>query len=365
MAIRDRLKTVFSLRKTHLVIAFLLAFCVAYFFIFWHPHPKDDLFRQFAWLDILRSDNISTVVGFILSRGELLTMGYYWLVAQTGLYGLLQFFPTLLSLFIIQYIAIDYVRRKNQPMWHAWAGIAFFLAIYEIFMIPAGIRSTLAFSIFTLALYRDVVVGRRNVLLYAITPFIHLGSLIPLAVRLLIKVKSISIYVIMGLIAAYFMIYPGGQVIHWVVGSEPSGIVGVNLYKLGNYLTPLFPINLPYMYKIGKLVLLFAIGAVLYRNQKTRDNYTKFYLVLAGLSLLCLGNYLLWYRLLEIIIIGSPILIIRLLASDVFRRFSAVILFILFVVGSAGIKVQSTYYSLDEFYWRDTMPFNNQGWRAN
>ncbi|MDO4773837.1 MAG: hypothetical protein Q4A37_01795 [Candidatus Saccharibacteria bacterium] len=360
-----QLKAVFSLRKTHLLMAFVLAFCMAYFFIYWHPHPKDDLFRYFAWLDVLRLDNMATVIHFVLSRGEFITMGYYWLIAQTGLYGLLQFFPTLISLFIIQYIAIDYAFRKKRPMWHAWIGIAFFLASYEIFMIPSGLRSTLAFSIFTLALYKDIILQRRSILLYLITPFIHLGSFIPLAVRLLITIKSVSVYIALGLVAAYFMLYPGGQVIHWLVGGEPTGFVAVNLYKLGNYLTPLFPVSLPYLYKIGKLVALLAIGLIVYRSKKVQTEYVKLYIVLAGLSLLCLGNYLLWYRLLEIILIGSPVLIIGLMATDFFRRFSTVVLFVVLMIGAVGVRVQSTYYFLEEFYWRDTIPTHNQGWRLN
>lgn len=350
-------------KKNNLIVALFLAVLIATVFVFWHPHPKDDLFRYFAWLDILRSNDPMVVLKFILSRGELLITSYFWAIAKTGLYGLLQFFPTIISLFTIQYIAIDYIFRQNKPVHYAWLGIGFFLGCFEIFLIPSGVRSTLAFSLFCLALYREYYLSKPSLWLYLMTPLIHLGSVILLVVRLMLNAKNCRIY--LGLLPLLFvlMVFPGGEFLKILAGDPPVGFLGTNLYKLGSYLTNDFPISMPYLYKIAKLLIMTVLAG--YLAKKTGDRYIIFYLFLALVALMSIGNYVFWYRLLEVIIIGSPLMIIKLLELSKRQFWRNATLFLLLVTALVGLRVQIPYYTTEDFTIKTVMPKNNQGWEAN
>ena len=286
-------------------------------------------------------------------------MGYFFLIAKTGLYGLLQFFPTLISLFIIQYIPIDYVFRNKKPTWYAWVGILFFFSCYEIFMVASGIRSTICFSVFTLALYRHLILHERSWWLFFITPFIHLGAIIPISILLILKINKPSLYISVALVLFYLLIYPGGQMSQTLLNViDEKGLIGVNLCKLLNYIRPFFPTSFPYLYKLGKLIALFLLTLFLYK--KTHCQYIKFCLLVASIGVISIGSYFIWYRLLELVLITSPIIIIYALKYvKVHRLFiAALVAFILFT--SVGIRVQLSYYKPELFTWKLKMPTSNQ-----
>lgn len=355
-----------TLKNKHLFIAFLIAVAIASFFYFWHPDAKDDLFRYFAWLDLLRDLHGEEVAEFIASRGELITMIYAYIIAKIGNYGLFQFFPTIISLFIIQYIAIDYVSRNHIRYCYAWFGIFLFFCMYEIFMVASGVRSMLGFAVITLALYREYVVGVRNTWwMYVVAILIHFGMIIPTAVKIVLSLKNKKIRGVVFIIVFLLLLLPSGSWILWLLGNGyGNSAIAVSLYKLGNYLLPQAPLSLPYIYKIGKLLLIAT--CLLYVCKKVPSNrYVSYFLVIAILTIPMLDSYFLWYRMLEFLIIASPIVFIELFRNIEARDDKTFIFVILLVFALVGIRVQSTYYVLDEFHLRQQPPMPHQGWRLN
>lgn len=351
-------------KKTNYFIAISVSTLIALYFMYWHPASGYDLYIYFEWLDILRNASISEVFRFIISRGELLIMLYAYIVAKTGIYGLFQFFPTIISLSIISSISIHYAYFKGYKVRYAWYSILITLSLYEIFMIPAGVRSTLAFSIFSLGLYYEYVLKNKKqaMILYLVSPLVHLGSAIMLTVRLVMNVKRTGLRAAIILFLLFFAVFPGGELVKFIVGDsyQSGNILYINLYKLGNYLTPFFPISGPYLFKIAKLFFMLII---LISVKKLKiEKYSKFYLYLAILGVTTLGNYLFWYRVLEMVIVGMPIIFIEFINHFYVKKRKLTPVLLLIVFALVGIRVQSTYYYLPNYRVLDTVPTYENRW---
>lgn len=351
-------------RARHLCIAMALSACVGIFFYFWHPDAKDDLFRYFAWMDLLRELKGEQLFHFIISRAELVTMAYAYIIAQIGNYGLFQLFPTVAMLFIVQYIAIDYASRKNIHYKYAWAGIAVFFCFYEIFMVVSGVRSPLGYAIITLAIYREYILQKKRAWwLYVLAILIHLGMIIPTMVRLIFSVKNKKAQLVV--IGAIFLvlILPVGSAILGLLGPvHGADAITVSLYKLGNYLLPSFPVSLPYFYKIGKLLIISTLFFYVYRR-RPNNKYIAYFSIIALLTYPMLDSYFLWYRMLELLIIASPIVVMESLRVAKVRWRQYVLCSVLIIAALVGVRVQSAYFLLDTFKLQAGPMLPRQGWK--
>ena len=341
-----------------IIAAFILSLSFAVVFLFWHPSPENDLFAYFSWMDIMRALEPDRLWHFIVSRGEFITMGYMYVVAKLGVYGLFQFFPSFLSLFIVQYVTLSYCRIRDLPLKYAWVGIFAFLAMYELFLIPSGVRSTIGFALISLALYLEFVLGKKNARwLYVTATLIHLGMIIPALIRLFMSIPSTKFKRLVIAIVVCLSVLPIGYVLTALTEGS-SDIVSVNLYKLGYYMEYFAPWSGPYVYKIAKAIIMLFVCWRLYKADSA-DKYGQFYLYAAALTVVLFGHYLLWYRLLELVLIGSPLLFARLVnlvkstgdRALVIGWCGAIVLLTL-----VGIRIQIVYFESDDFKLYDTIP---------
>ena len=349
---------------TNLAVAIVISVLVASFFVFWHPAPKDDLSRYFAWLDNLRTFDGEVLLRYILSRGEVITMGYAYLIAKTGAYGLFQFLPTFLSLFIVQYMAIDFSKRRNYSMKYAWAAILIFLSLHEIVEMVSSVRSPLAFSIVGLAFYLEFVVKKKHVWwMYIVAFFVHFGSIIPVAIRLVLLFKTKKSRSIAFAVMCLLSVVPVGNAILFFTGSDMlnANLIQINIYKLGSYLSYYAPLSNPYVYKISKVMLL-TVFAYIAHKYNPKDRYVTLYLLTSIFTLFSFGHYLLWYRFLDYLLISSPVVMISALSGlRNNRKYFSAAVFILIAFMVVGLYVQSSYFSSD-FTVRMPAPGPFEGW---
>lgn len=353
-----------TLYQKNLLIAFLISLAVAVLFLFWSPSQEYDLFQYFKWMDLARLFRPEETLNFFLSRGEPIFTSYLFMIAKTGLYGFLQFFPTILTIFIIQFIPINYCKRKNISYKLGWFAIFVFFGMYEIFLIPSGIRSSLGFAVFALALYLDLYLKNKKLstIFYLVSPLIHLGLIIPISIRFLLKLKLRNILVIAACILLPVLAGAGPFLASMFSGGVYDNIFTANLYKLGNYLTPFAPISFAYFYKILKLLIILFGASFLYVIDK-KDLFTKYVFLLAIFTTAFLPVYFMWYRLLELLVILFPILIINYFTLKKinldFRKYIAGLLFIVAIV---GWRVEAPYYLSGNFDINDSVPTNST-WR--
>ena len=92
-------------KNIYLVIAFDIALALAILSYMWIPSEEYDLYRYYSWMDNMQNLKGSKLINYLYtSRGEPLTMTYFYIISKTNNYSLLQFFPTLIVYFIIFYI---------------------------------------------------------------------------------------------------------------------------------------------------------------------------------------------------------------------------------------------------------------------
>lgn len=92
------------------------------------------------------------------------------------------------------------------------------------------------------------------------------------------------------------------------------------------------------------------------------EQYSKFYLYLAILGVTTLGNYLFWYRVLEMVIVGMPIIFIEFINHFYVKKRKLTPVLLLIVFALVGIRVQSTYYYLPNYRVLDTVPTYENRW---
>ena len=112
----------------------------------------------------------------------------FWIVGQTGNPQLIQAVNGFVEYTILTYIALDYCKSKKTSNGAVVACLLLMLALVPLYSSIAAIRSTPAFAIGMLALYRDVYKAKRDLLtlvLYLAPFFIHAAGLSLLAIRLL------------------------------------------------------------------------------------------------------------------------------------------------------------------------------------
>ena len=143
--------------------------------------------------------------------------------------------------------------------------------------------------------------------------------------------------------------------------SGASDTLSVNMYKLGYYMEYFAPWSGPFAYKIVKSILILFICWKIYKIDP-ENKYNLFYLYASILTISLFGHYLLWYRILEMTLIGSPLLIAiftHSIKSLIHRTSRCVYWLIIIICILVGVRVQSVYFRSDDFSLYDTIPLYN------
>lgn len=112
---------------------------------------------------------------------------------------------TFLYYFIVLYIIQDYRFRSNIRTVDFIIYSSFVICVTIFCSIVNGIRWPLSYIIFILAVYRELIQGKKNVLtilLYAVSLLLHFSAIVMLIVRLMLFIKNKKIVVAIGAMGA-------------------------------------------------------------------------------------------------------------------------------------------------------------------
>lgn len=182
---------------------------VAYNFI---PRGNYDLVRH--WESAKMFENTHTFEHFweVSSKVELevLPRFYSWMIAKTGNYNLLQFFPVAIGYGMLFYILADYRKKMNLNIMK-FIGVTILLIFGQSTLFYfSGLYNYFAINVFAFALYLDYTKGRRALpyMLYVIAPFIHTSLFLPLLLLIIFKIRknriNIRFLIIIGITMLFF-----------------------------------------------------------------------------------------------------------------------------------------------------------------
>lgn len=166
-----------------------------------NPFAEDDLVRYFyraqeyAGLPLSRVFYDATGI----NQYDVLTFVYSiwsWIVGQIGAVHLLPMVSVMTVYSIAFYITADMAHKMHGERYIPFI-ILFQLCLIPLHAVLANVRNVWAFSLIILAVYLDLVKGKRNpiiLLLYVLPGFIHSSAFLLLILRLICKMGS-KVYV--------------------------------------------------------------------------------------------------------------------------------------------------------------------------
>lgn len=148
------------------------------------PGTNSDLVRYFEMLDNYKM--VSLREAFENTSSSLYVMVFLmWAISKTGCYGLMPMLTTGTVYGVSAYITCDFAEQKGQcKMIPALMLMQFFFL--PLINIINNVRNVLAFSLVVLAVYRDIIKRRRNlmtIVLYVIPIFMHTSGIILVLLR--------------------------------------------------------------------------------------------------------------------------------------------------------------------------------------
>lgn len=195
----------------NILMSITIAFLAGILSYFWIPTEEHDLYRYYIILDKLNYFNKEDVLKLIFERGEIITMGYFWIISQLGNYQLLQFFPTFIFYIIFSYIILDYSKLNLLDKKKIVFVFIFSFCLYKYISIVSGIRNALSFMIFVLALYFDYKKNKKSLvykILYIIPLFIHTSSIILIVLRMFSFIKNNKLQMMIYFLLTLVLINP-------------------------------------------------------------------------------------------------------------------------------------------------------------
>ena len=178
---------------------FFLAFAtLAYAY---NPIGTPDLVRYFEMLDVCSTLTLSEVFRWF-DDGLFVKNVVFWLVAHLKTYHLLPAITTGITYGVICYITCDSAIRLNCTK-HIGLVLLFQIGILPYITIVCNVRNIVAFSLIILAVYRDTVQNRKNIvtlLLYVFPCFVHNTGFILIAFRV-VALFSITAVIVAGVFA--------------------------------------------------------------------------------------------------------------------------------------------------------------------
>lgn len=153
-----------------------------------------DITRYFAMLEEMSSMDFVTAMKTGPYANTIITNLLFFVVAKIGDYNLIKFIPTMISMLCISYIIYNsaFKNSSDGKASLVFAFLIFVLGNCSILSIFTGVRSSMAMFIMSTALFRDLYLGKRDLvtwLLYIMPIFIHTGVVLVFGIRILSFVK--------------------------------------------------------------------------------------------------------------------------------------------------------------------------------
>ena len=156
----------------------------------YEPLTTSDLTRYFDRLDTFAELPLSEVINWA-NNYIYITNIFFWIAAKTQCYGLLPSTAVAIVYGISSYISCDTAERYGKEYLIKYLLLLQFLFL-PFFSIMNNVRNVIAFALALLAIYRDVVQGKRNmttIILYIAPCFIHITAVTIIGLRVIIDVS--------------------------------------------------------------------------------------------------------------------------------------------------------------------------------
>lgn len=311
-------------RKNSVHYSFLLAGVFAFLAYWVKPRFEMDLTRYFEQVDNLRGVNWEFFVQTILFEDFLFIKNLlFYAISRTESNNLLPTIVIWISYFIMIYILTDYAKKKNVSKVELLFALFFLLSVMPFISLVSNVRNILAFSLITLAVYREFIQQKKGLVTYIlyISPlFIHISSLALIALKLLAQSHSKRILTKLFLILSFILL-------SYILFTNPNFLI--NLPYIGFYVSSFIDKADIYITDSG------ALEYIKYLESNTFSKIQKLYFISLAIFLLILlfkidtinkqiYHYCKYICL--VIIACSP------LALPVYFRFSMVIIMLSFII---------------------------------
>lgn len=166
----------------------LLFAALAYWFI---PSHEMDLTRYFDILNIYSNMTWNEFVDYRLMNNILVIQELiFYIIAQSNNFYLLPALSVFIVYFVSFYQISDYAIRMEISSKQLYTALLVTILILPFPTIVSNVRNVMAFALFSLAVYRDLIQNKRNsltILLYVIPCFIHISTLALVIIRITTK----------------------------------------------------------------------------------------------------------------------------------------------------------------------------------
>lgn len=154
------------------------------------PNFTDDLHRYFDILDQMRNGGLFYLNNISEYKNFYAINYYFYLISFTGVNELLPALTGFIVYYILLYIIFDFANSKGINTSTLVIVTIFILVIIPMYEIIGGIRNGLAFAVFGLSIYRDIIKKKKDFItyfIYFISIFIHSSIFILLLFRILVQ----------------------------------------------------------------------------------------------------------------------------------------------------------------------------------
>ncbi len=186
---------------------------LAYSFV---PTPNADLSRYYSAVEKAGTHSfLEAVFGTKngLYDGLYIINAVFWIVAKTGCKGLLPALSVAVVYGVSFYVTCDCAERYEKTDWIRWL-LAIQFLLLPFYNIINNIRNVIAFALVALAMYRELIQNKKNVvtyLLYLVPCFIHVFALTAILIRILSgvvkKTRLISTFLVIAGSSAIEFLY--------------------------------------------------------------------------------------------------------------------------------------------------------------
>lgn len=335
--------------KFYNILPFVVVFALAILAYYFYPVDGNyDLSKYYHLMDMIKINDIESIT-YIKNYFELLFRIYMYMIVLIGNYRLFQFFPVLLFYSILFYIIFDYGKSKEYSKFSIVFVSLACITLFRFVLIASTIRYALAYIVFVLALYLDLVRNYKNKwikTLYILPFFIHKTSIILLFFRLLIEIKNKKIIYFISALFIFSFFFPE-LIISILIPFKNIKIVESLINMIYGYLIEEnIPIYMQLVFRLFQTLFFVLCGLVCYwqtEDLKLKKYY--FLIILSGIFTVCLFKYFtIFMRMVDFLVFMSPIVIFGILNvflnNKKIKKFYPCLLLFLGLMMICGIYIQ-------------------------
>ena len=288
-----------SVIKTRKMTKFILILCLVVLCAFaysYKPLTDVDLTRLQGTLPSYDNISFPEMIANMFSTVDYMRYFSFWIISKIGDTNLLQVMAALIYYSCIFYIMYDYYKNKNIANQALGRSFLIFMLFGQFIFVICGIRTAIAFSLFSLCVYREFFKDKRiisNTILYIISAGFHPAVIPVIIVRLFMafferkdkNTKKMPINKILIAIVLLILFSFGGDLIASIFDKTDGYINSVNYRNISEYLFSFFELmtcglllyafprivkeNNEKLLKYRKVVIVFLIACIVFSFQYT------------------------------------------------------------------------------------------------